>query len=152
MSARVINVATLQQPVDLSPRYSSNIVQRGPLHLSSVEMEIKESEADGYVFLEGASTGLGTELPHDAPRYTAEIDRCINGLRDILWPLNKYIHDNPEIAFQEHKAHDNLVAFMQSRKGWEVTPHAFNIDTAWIATFRTGRRGPIISFNAEMGQ
>ena len=115
-------------------------------------METEEPEADGFVFLKGIGTDSNSEMQHNGPKYISEIDRCIDDLRNVLWPLNKFIHDNPETAFQEHKAHDNLTEFMRSRNGWEVTPHAFNIDTAWTATFRTGRKGPTVSFSAEMGQ
>ncbi|OAG10119.1 putative amidohydrolase [Paraphaeosphaeria sporulosa] len=85
-----------------------------------------------------------------SPKYLSEIDNYVESLQDTLWPLNKFIHDHPELAFNEHKAHDALTNFMRLQKGWVVTPHAFGIETAWAAIFNTGRDGPAISFNVEM--
>ncbi|KAF2452009.1 putative amidohydrolase [Karstenula rhodostoma CBS 690.94] len=86
----------------------------------------------------------------NSPKYLSEIDGYVDTLQDTLWPLNKYIHDEPELAFKEHKAHDAITNFMRSQKGWAVTPNAFGLETAWTAIFDTGRHGPAVSFNAEM--
>ena len=115
-------------------------------------MEVKESEEDGFILLSSTDHGSTRIEQSCAPKYTSEISACIDDLRGALWPLNKYIHDNPELAFREHKAHDALTTLMKSQQGWEVKTHAYGIDTAWKAVFDTGRKGPTISFNAEMGQ
>jgi hypothetical protein len=86
-----------------------------------------------------------------SPKYLAEIDRYIDDLEESLWPLNSYIHENPELAFEEHKAHEALTKFMQTREGWHVTPSAYGIETAWVASYDSGRPGPVVSFNAEYG-
>ncbi|PNP42297.1 hypothetical protein TGAMA5MH_05979 [Trichoderma gamsii] len=39
---------------------------------------------------------------------------------------------------------------MKSQSGWVVTPSAYGMETAWVAVFDTGKRGPVVSFNAEM--
>ena len=83
--------------------------------------------------------------------YLSEIDNFIESLGDSLWPLNKFIHDNPELAFQEHKAHKALTEFMRLQEGWQVTPSACGIKTAWIALYDTGKPGTVVSFNVEMG-
>jgi hypothetical protein len=83
--------------------------------------------------------------------YLSAIDICIESLRASLWPLNRLIHENPELAFEEYKTHDALTAFMQSHKGWQVTRSAYGIDTAWVAVYSSERAGPVVSFNAEMG-
>lgn len=84
-------------------------------------------------------------------KYLPDIDHFIRGLEPSLWPLNTYLHENPELGYKERKAHDVLTGFMQSREGWAITRSAYGMDTAWVAVYDTGRRGPAVSFNAEMG-
>lgn len=86
------------------------------------------------------------------PEYLREIATYINSLSEKLWPLNKYIHDNPELAFKEYKAHSALTNFMESQPGWQVTRSAYGMETAWVAVFDTGKPGPVVSFNVEMGK
>jgi metal-dependent amidase/aminoacylase/carboxypeptidase family protein len=68
-----------------------------------------------------------------------------------LWPLNKTVHDNPELGFQEFIAHAALTKFFKSQAGWKVTPSAYGMATAWVAEWDSGKKGPVISFNVEMG-
>ncbi|KLU83750.1 peptidase M20 domain containing 2 [Magnaporthiopsis poae ATCC 64411] len=87
----------------------------------------------------------------DAPdEYLSDIDDFVGSLADSLWPLNLFIHANPELAFNEFRAHDALTKFMRSQKGWRVTPSAYGLETAWTAVYDSGRKGPVVSFNAEM--
>jgi len=91
---------------------------------------------------------------HPPPEYLPEIDKAINSLADALWPLNTFIHSHPELAFKEHQAHDALTGFMRSQKdpSWEVTPSAYGLETAWTAVYDSGKPGPVVAFNAEMGK
>ncbi|KAL1852091.1 hypothetical protein Daus18300_012303 [Diaporthe australafricana] len=84
------------------------------------------------------------------PPYLRGISSYVDGIADSLWPVNKTIHDNPELGFKEHIAHDLLVKFMRSQEGWKVTPSAYGLETAWIAVHDSGRKGPVVSFNVEM--
>ncbi|KAF2653698.1 putative amidohydrolase [Lophiostoma macrostomum CBS 122681] len=84
------------------------------------------------------------------PDLLSGIDSFINTLHTVLWPLNRYIHENPELAFEEYKTHDALTKFMESQDGWKVTKSAYGIETAWIASYDSGHEGPVVSFNAEM--
>jgi hypothetical protein len=115
-------------------------------------MEVKESEADEYILVSRSNWPSNHDIRIDSPKYVSEIDGYIDSLQDTLWPLNKSIHDEPELAFREYKAHDGLTSFMRSQEGWVVTPHAYGLETAWTAIFDTGRDGPTVSFNAEMGR
>jgi hypothetical protein len=81
----------------------------------------------------------------------ADIDSVVESLRDSLWLLNVFIHDNPELAFEEYKAHDVLTEYMQSHDTWQVTRSAHGLATAWVAVHDSGSPGPVVSFNAEMG-
>lgn len=85
------------------------------------------------------------------PPYLRDISSYVDNIADSLWPVNKTIHDNPELGYKERIAHDTLVRFMRSQGGWKVTPSAYGLETAWIAVHDTGRRGPVVSFNIEMG-
>ncbi|EGS17533.1 uncharacterized protein CTHT_0068640 [Thermochaetoides thermophila DSM 1495] len=60
--------------------------------------------------------------------------------------LNKHIHANPELAYEEHKAHDAFVSTLTAL-GFKVTPHAYGIPTSFVAEFGSG--GRLITFNAE---
>ncbi|KAJ4351232.1 uncharacterized protein N0V89_006571 [Didymosphaeria variabile] len=113
-------------------------------------MNMKESEEDGYILLTNKALGSNYGVQVDIPKHMSEIDGYVDSLQHVLSPLNKFIHDNPELAFKEYKAHDALTKFMRSQNGWIVTPNAYGIETAWTATFDTGREGPVVSFNAEM--
>jgi hypothetical protein len=90
---------------------------------------------------------------NSSPEYLAEISEFIDSLENALWSLNAFIHANPELAFQEYKAHQALTNFLRSREeGWQVTPSAYGIETAWIAVYDSGQQGPAVSFNVEMGR
>ncbi|EXJ85154.1 hypothetical protein A1O3_05829 [Capronia epimyces CBS 606.96] len=58
------------------------------------------------------------------------------------------IHAHPELAFEEFQAHDNVVDLLIS-KGFEVTPHAYGVDTSFEARFGQGKGGRVVAFNAE---
>jgi amidohydrolase len=60
--------------------------------------------------------------------------------------LDQQIFSNPETAFQEVTAHDALVAALQV-EGIRVTPHAYNIQTAFEAEYGSG--GRVLAYNAE---
>lgn len=100
-------------------------------------------EVDGFVMV--------SQSEDMCDQHLREIYDYIDSLEDLLCPLNSFIHDNPELAYKEYKAHDALTDLMQSQEGWTVTESAYGIKTAWMAVYDTGRPGPVVSFNAEMG-
>lgn len=75
----------------------------------------------------------------------------IDSVSEILRPINLKIHDNPELNYKEFIAHETLTGFMKRQKGWRVTPSAYGIATAFIAEFDSGKKGPVVSYNAEYG-
>ncbi|KAK7995728.1 hypothetical protein PG990_014501 [Apiospora arundinis] len=85
-----------------------------------------------------------------APRYLSEIDDAIEHMSERLWTVNKKIHDNPELGYEEFIAHETLTTFMRSVDGWKVTPSAYGLKTAWVAVWDSGTKGPVVSFNCEM--
>ncbi|KAK3311766.1 hypothetical protein B0H66DRAFT_618366 [Apodospora peruviana] len=60
--------------------------------------------------------------------------------------INKQIHENPELAYEEYKAHDDFVSILKSL-GFDVTPRAFGVETAFSA--ESGSGGRLLIFNAE---
>ncbi|KAI0506457.1 hypothetical protein F5B22DRAFT_448674 [Xylaria bambusicola] len=79
-----------------------------------------------------------------------EISDFVNHIEDKLWDVNRTIHDNPELGYEEFIAHKTLTKFMSSQSGWKVTPSAYGLATAWVAVFDSGKKGPVVSFNVEM--
>nr|UWK20052.1 peptidase m20 domain protein [Trichoderma albolutescens] len=107
-----------------------------------------DEEVDGFVLVPYGNVSPSKELPE--LQYLDEISQAVDSLSEVFWPINKKIHDNPERGFKEFIAHDALTKFMKCQGGWAVTPSAYGMATAWVAVFDTGRRGPVVSFNAEM--
>lgn len=101
--------------------------------------------SDDYVMVDhGAlSESVHSHLP--------AISRYVDELNDGMRTISLEIHDHPELGYHEQHAHKVLVEFLASRKGWRVTPSAYSIDTAFVAVFDSGRKGPVVSFNAEYG-
>ncbi|KZO92689.1 amidohydrolase [Calocera viscosa TUFC12733] len=73
----------------------------------------------------------------------------IDQLSVELRKLSLGIHEHPELRFEEKYAHEVLTKFMES-KGFKVTPHYKDLDTAWLATFKHGSGGRNLGFNSEM--
>ncbi|KAH7156028.1 metal-dependent amidase/aminoacylase/carboxypeptidase [Dactylonectria macrodidyma] len=70
------------------------------------------------------------------------IDNADQELRE----LNTVIHDNPELCYKEFKAHENITSFLK-RQGLNVTPHAYGLETSFLAEY--GQGGRLIVFCAE---
>lgn len=89
----------------------------------------------------------------ESPKYLPFISNIIDEeLSPVLRLINLAIHDNPELNYHEYHAHDLLVKFLSKRKGWKVQPHAYDIETAFIAVYDSGRDGPVVGFNVEYGK
>jgi amidohydrolase len=75
-------------------------------------------------------------------RMAARIDE----LAESLIEASHDIHEHPELAFEEHHAHDLLTAFLE-REGVDVERSAFGMDTAFDAV--VGDEGPTIAVCLE---
>lgn len=93
-----------------------------------------------------------TKIEHGGSSFLSEISDYIDDRAPDLLELSNYIHEHPELNFKEHLAHDFLTGFLRQQPGWTVIPHAYGIDTAFVAYYDTGRKGPVVSFNAEYGE
>lgn len=84
--------------------------------------------------------------------YLQQLSDAVDGLGEPFWLLNRHIHETPELAFKEYKAHDALTSYLKTHPGWRVTRSAYGIETAWEAIYDSGKAGRVVSFNAEMGE
>ncbi|CAI6333517.1 unnamed protein product [Periconia digitata] len=107
-------------------------------------------EVDDFIIVSSEEDLTDLDYRNMADNILTDIDMLIEELRETLWPLNRFIHKNPELAFKEYKAHDSLTEFMRKQEGWKVTSSAYGMETAWVATYDSGQAGPVVSFNAEM--
>ncbi|KAF1992997.1 putative amidohydrolase [Amniculicola lignicola CBS 123094] len=107
-------------------------------------------EEDSFILVHRDDGCQGDVSSNVSQNLLSEIDSCIERFHTSLWPLNKFIHENPELAFKEYKAHEILTNFIRLRKGWQVTTSAYGMETAWVAVYDSGNPGPVVSFNIEM--
>ena len=106
-----------------------------------------------YVSVSIGGDEVRENVDNFAMHHFPEIEALIDDNAQPFWALNTFLHDNPELAYREHKAHHALTRFIQARdEGWHVTPSAYGIATAWIALYDSGKPGPVVSFNVEMGR
>ncbi|KAL2015727.1 hypothetical protein VTK56DRAFT_4898 [Thermocarpiscus australiensis] len=78
--------------------------------------------------------------------WTNVIDSEIQARLAEISSINQLIHANPELAYEEHEAHDAFVSSLRSL-GFEVKPHAYGLETAFSA--EAGSGGRLLIFNAE---
>ncbi|KAL4814522.1 hypothetical protein BDW67DRAFT_186719 [Aspergillus spinulosporus] len=76
----------------------------------------------------------------------ASIDEALQTANASLRALNQKIWSDPETAYEEHRAHNEICDFLEER-GFSVTRHAFGLDTSFEA--KSGSGGRLINFNAE---
>ncbi|KAK3366177.1 hypothetical protein B0T24DRAFT_638181 [Lasiosphaeria ovina] len=81
-----------------------------------------------------------------AEDWTQTINAEISGKSGEISAINKQIHSHPELAYEEHQAHNALVATLHSL-GFDVTAHAYGLATAFSAEFGSG--GRLVIYNAE---
>ncbi len=84
----------------------------------------------------------GMDLEGVKQRIRDEIER----LTPTLLEVSHDIHAHPELGFGEHHAHELLTGVLGG-EGLDVTPHAFGLDTAFVAT--AGTDGPTVAVCCE---
>ncbi|KAE8278029.1 Peptidase M20 domain-containing protein 2 Aminoacylase-1-like protein 2 [Larimichthys crocea] len=65
------------------------------------------------------------------------VSQCIEEAKAKLHTLSKDIWSCPELAYEESRSHDTLVAFFSQEEGWKVDSH-FKLHTAFRATWGAG--------------
>jgi hypothetical protein len=112
----------------------------------------KEMKDSSYVFVSRDGSVYNENISNDGNlKYLPDLDKMIEGLREPLWHINKHIHDNPELGFEEYDAQTILTDFLRSQDGWGVATSVHGMNTAWIASYDSKKQGPVVSFNVEMG-
>ncbi|KAK0391549.1 hypothetical protein NLU13_1049 [Sarocladium strictum] len=74
------------------------------------------------------------------------INAAIEERRSDINSINRLVHENPELAYQEFQAHDNLVSLL-TKLGFQVTPSICGVRTAFAAEYGSG--GRLVVFNSE---
>lgn len=93
-----------------------------------------------------------TSEPQPLLEFASIISDHVDRLSTSLRKASLEIHDNPELRYKEFRAHDILTSLVEQQgSGWEVTRSAYGIATAFVAVYDSGRKGPVVSFNAEYG-
>ena len=70
----------------------------------------------------------------------------IDEISDELITVSHAIHENPELGYEEHFAHEQLTQLLID-KGMNVTKGAYQLDTAFEAT--VGEKGPVVALLCE---
>lgn len=78
----------------------------------------------------------------------AECDSYLDEHMEELWEVSKYIHANPELHFEEHKACKAQSDYLE-KYGFQVERGVGSLDTAFCATFSNGIPGPTIALLSE---
>ncbi|KAL8393867.1 hypothetical protein RB595_003572 [Gaeumannomyces hyphopodioides] len=83
-------------------------------------------------------------------RYLADVRAAVSSVTEEIWPISQEIHANPELGYEETRAHGLLTDYLAGKGGWRVTRAAYGMATAFVAEFDGGfGAGPAVSFNAE---
>ncbi|BGP08568.1 Peptidase M20 domain-containing protein 2 [Rhodotorula toruloides] len=85
----------------------------------------------------------------------AAVREAIDTVDAELREVSLSIHSHPELAWNEHHAHDVLTEYMSRQRGFVVTKHAYDLPTAWTAVFTSSAPSnddklPVVGFNSEM--
>jgi amidohydrolase len=98
--------------------------------------------ADVPTTTQEASVTSQRDIPSLKQRVQAEVDR----LTPDLLATSRFLHANPELAHEEHKAAEHLTN-IAAQHGFAVTRGLAGLPTAFVA--RTGAGSPRIAFLAE---
>lgn len=72
----------------------------------------------------------------------------VEGLRDVLFSISDYIHDNPELGNEEFKAVQKITETL-GNYGFTIEKGIAGLETAFIATNKNGLGGPVIGLLCE---
>ncbi|KAH7963120.1 hypothetical protein HPB52_019623 [Rhipicephalus sanguineus] len=73
------------------------------------------------------------------------VDEAVASRAEALHAVGRFLWENPEIRFEEHKAHDTLCTFLEG-EGFDVRRHYF-LDTAFRAEY--GEGSPVAALLCE---
>lgn len=136
------------------PTYPRTLIRRLPEKspLVSDKTYIDQTDSMDTENLQGALLDLPTREKATAETETRPktetqiVDDELDSRRPDIFSIHKDIHSNPELAYEEFKAHDAFVAVLE-KLGFNVTPHAYGLETAFST--EVGSEGRLVIFNAE---
>ncbi|MBE6031453.1 MAG: M20 family metallopeptidase [Clostridiales bacterium] len=76
------------------------------------------------------------------------LNQIVENLSPELIKLAKDIHANPELGFQEFKAYQWQVDLIK-KYGFEVEEHVSGMETAYIASYKGDKPGPVVGMISE---
>ena len=67
---------------------------------------------------------------------------------DELKQLSIYVHDNPELGYEEFKAYKKITAYLKEHN-FEIEDHPGDLETAWKVRYKHGKGGMVFGLNSE---
>ncbi|SNX82839.1 related to amidohydrolase [Melanopsichium pennsylvanicum] len=100
-------------------------------------------------YTQGNADSKLSDVMHDVAK---SIENEIEKLDKELRELSIDMHDHPEIMWEERRTHDLFVKYFSGKKGWKVTPHAYDQETAFEVIFKhkANDESRIIGFQSEL--
>ncbi|KAL2871387.1 M20 family metallopeptidase [Aspergillus lucknowensis] len=94
-------------------------------------------------------------LPASQVRFIKKVQDTLREYNDELQAINHKIWSNPELGYEEHKAHDNICDLFDRLKpaGYTVRRHAYGLDTAFEIEYKhddDASNSRVLTFNAEI--
>lgn len=77
-----------------------------------------------------------------------KIEDILIGLKEELIELSEYILENPEMGHKEYKSMNKHVELLE-KHGFKVEKNYMNMETAFKATFDTGKKGATVAYLSE---
>ncbi|KAJ5893932.1 hypothetical protein N7495_005623 [Penicillium taxi] len=90
-------------------------------------------------------------IPSSQREFLQKVQVVLRQYDSQLKDINHKIWSNPEIGFQEYKAHDHICKLFESLRsnGYKVHRKAYGLETALEVDFTFGSGGRVVAFNAE---
>ncbi|KAE8137174.1 hypothetical protein BDV38DRAFT_283286 [Aspergillus pseudotamarii] len=84
-------------------------------------------------------------------RLIDSVQKALEKYDSELKNINHQIWSNPELGYEEYKAHDHICSLFESLKseGYQVRRSAHGLETALEIEFKHGTGGRVVAFNAE---
>ncbi|KAL3495518.1 hypothetical protein BJX62DRAFT_195357 [Aspergillus germanicus] len=93
-------------------------------------------------------------LPASQLRFIKKVQASLRQIDNELQAINYKIWSNPEVGYEEHKAHDNICSLFDGlgSNGYTVKRHAYGLETAFEIEYTHGdaAKGRVLIFNAEI--
>ncbi|KAJ5379213.1 hypothetical protein N7509_012332 [Penicillium cosmopolitanum] len=90
-------------------------------------------------------------VPESQREFLDKVQEVLRRYDAQLKDINHKIWSNPELAYEEYKAHDHICELFDSLKnnGYQVRRKAFGLETALEVAYVHGNGGRVVAFNAE---